>query len=253
MTTTPAPAPECALAYEQAMAELFLDVVPVDRAITEVVDHLRSRLPEGAAVLELGCGHGRILHALAGAGFRCVGIEQSPYLAGLAVEEGGQLGDRRPTVICGDALDLDALDAYDAVVIAGATFTLLPVEGRATLLEACARALRPGGWLFVDGHHPDAIRAAHGGGTMRCTYPDRRRGSVVAESTLTGDEWRTTYRDEAGEGAVLGQETHHLVAPANLVRLAADHGLHVERVLPWWSRVEASAREVGFVCELRAR
>ena len=98
-------------------------------------------LPEGAQVLDLGCGPGAASRHMADRGHRPDPVDASPGMVALARAAG--LPARRASFD-----DLDAEGAYDAV---WANFSLLHAP-RADLprhLAAVARALRPGGLLHI--------------------------------------------------------------------------------------------------------
>lgn len=106
----------------------------------ECVQRLAGRLPEGARVLDLGCGTGMpTSRQLVDAGFRVTGTDISPTMVELA-----RRNVPEAEFAVADILDLSEERAYDAVV---AFFSLL-VLPRARIPEALAaihRALVPGG------------------------------------------------------------------------------------------------------------
>ncbi len=96
---------------------------------------VHSAVPEGASVLELGCGTGRILRPLAGLGHQVLGVDDSRAMLAHVPD--------LPTVCCRiEELDLDR--TFDAVVLAS---TLINEESslRGKFLAACRRHLRSGG------------------------------------------------------------------------------------------------------------
>jgi GMP synthase-like glutamine amidotransferase/SAM-dependent methyltransferase len=112
-------------------------------------------LPAGATVLDVGCGTGRALPALAGAGAGLVvGVDVTPEMLEVA-------RTRAATLVVGDAARLPLADgSVDAVFAAGLVTHLAdPVAG----LRELARVTRPGGRLAV--FHPigrAALAARHG-------------------------------------------------------------------------------------------
>lgn len=132
----------------------------------------RAGVPEGARVLDVGCGVGGSARWLAAhLGCRVDGITLSPVQVDMATS-GAQaegVGDRVRFQVH-DARDLDALGTdYDVVWTVECSEHL---EDKATFVEAAARRLRPGGtlafcaWLRGDGGVADgtAEGAASGGG-----------------------------------------------------------------------------------------
>src|ERR1700684_4241202 len=90
---------------------------------------VHSAVPEGASVLELGCGTGRILRPLAGLGHQVLGVDDSRAML-------AHIPDL-PTVCCRiEELSLDC--TFDAVLLAS---TLINEEPslRAKFLAACRR------------------------------------------------------------------------------------------------------------------
>ncbi len=103
-------------------------------------------LRPGAAVLDLGCGHGvPISAALIDEGFRVHGIDASPTL----VAAFRRRFPRAP-VAC-EPVEASGLfgRTFDGVVAIGLMF-LLPADAQRDLVARVARALAPGGtWLFT--------------------------------------------------------------------------------------------------------
>ena len=99
---------------------------------------LEERLPEGAQVLELGCGSGDDARALAGR-FHVTGVDISP--AQLRRAHGVETIEADFT-----ALELPAA-GYDATM-SFYVFNHVPRERLAPLLARIARWTRPGGWFL---------------------------------------------------------------------------------------------------------
>ncbi|WP_137388451.1 class I SAM-dependent methyltransferase [Rhodoligotrophos defluvii] len=125
----------------------------LDAATTEVVDLLRSwrLLGPDRAVLEIGCGIGRFLRALASEMGCVVGLDISPHMVAEARRRCAGLGN--VTVVQGERQGLGifadgrfdvvlAVDSFPYVVDAGSDLA------RAHVTEA-ARVLRPGGSLVI--------------------------------------------------------------------------------------------------------
>lgn len=117
-------------------------------------------LPAGAAVLDLGCGHGvPISQALVEDGFAVYGIDASPSMI-------AAFRARFPDAPaeCGAVEDSEFFGRrFDAVVAWGLLF-LLPADAQAKLIHRVAAALRPGGrFLFTAPH-------------QACEWPDNLTG-----------------------------------------------------------------------------
>lgn len=115
-----------------------------------------SQLPDGARVLDLGCGSGAPVAREIADRHRVVGVDVSPRQIELAEENvpGGEF-------VCADALDVDfPPESFDAVV---SLYTIdhVPRDEHSPLLERMGRWLKPGGLLLVsveDADRPEVRR-----------------------------------------------------------------------------------------------
>jgi SAM-dependent methyltransferase len=112
-------------------------------------------LPEGARIVDVGCGTGRHVRALAAAGFWCVGVDISHGLLAHAARPDSRGGDRatgpsRASYVRADARALPLLDGCaDAVLsLCQGGFGITP-GGDVRVLAELARVLRPGGRLAL--------------------------------------------------------------------------------------------------------
>ena len=124
-----------------------------DEELVELVGPL-----EPGAALDLGCGTGRNSIWLASRGWRVTGVDAS--LVGLdhLRQRADELGLAAPTTIVADLTTYEApTRAFDLVVVAN--IHLDPSE-RDDFFARVQRALRPGGHLYVIGHHLDALGIA---------------------------------------------------------------------------------------------
>lgn len=103
-------------------------------------DLVMSYDPE--AVLDAGCGTGRVAIELARRGVHVVGVDLDPDMLGRARAKAPEL----TWVLAGlDALDLP--DRFDLVLLAGNVLPYVEAAARPAAVAACARQLRPGGRL----------------------------------------------------------------------------------------------------------
>jgi hypothetical protein len=141
------------------------------------VDYYRRVCTGARAVLELGCGWGRVAHAVAADGCEVAGLERDGALRALGSGGPAQL-------VAGDMRSFDLGRAFDRVII--------PYNGIYCLLEeasvrACLRCVRahlaPAGLLVFDGYAGDAFH----------DDPDATPGwdalEQVAQVTALGGMW----------------------------------------------------------------
>ena len=139
--------PEAAVAFYS-----LGDAGLLDAATAELLAVIRAWAPvAGAAVLDLGCGIGRVAIPLAHEAASVLGIDLSAAMVAHARERAGSLANVRFAVgngrdlagVGGASLDLVlAIDSFPYVVRAGAAV----LDG---LMAEIARVLRPGGRLLV--------------------------------------------------------------------------------------------------------
>ncbi len=108
-------------------------------------------------IFEPFCGSGRIFIPLAADGHTLVGLDLAQTMLDRARAKMAQLPaevQRRITLICGDATAADWPGGFDLVLLGGNCFYEL---GCARQQEGCiasaARALKPGGYVYVDNDH----------------------------------------------------------------------------------------------------
>jgi ubiquinone/menaquinone biosynthesis C-methylase UbiE len=113
-------------------------------------ESLVVRLPQGARVLDVGCGGGQ--HAVqivqARPDLRVVGVDISSAMVkrAQALARRANVSDKTSFAL-GDAMDLKfASDSFDAVICAG---PLKQIPDKARALRECHRVLRPGGKLLA--------------------------------------------------------------------------------------------------------
>ena len=113
-------------------------------------------LADGAEVLDLACGHGRIANRLAGMGARVTGLDATPLFLDL-----GRADARRRGVtvdyVHGDMRAIPWTDRFDAVVSWFTAYGYFDDAQNRTVLAQVYQALRPGGRFLVELIHKDAL------------------------------------------------------------------------------------------------
>ncbi len=108
------------------------------------------------AVIDLGCGSGRLFAALlAGGATRLVGIDGSPALLERAEARIG--GDGRIELAVGDVRSVHRRDRFSLAILAGVVAHLGGPEDALRALEAARAVLEPDGVLIVDLLGPGAL------------------------------------------------------------------------------------------------
>ena len=148
------------------------------------LDELAGRLPDGARVLDLGCGAGRVARRLSGR-FDVTGVDISEEQLRLAPENAPGASFRH-----GDFTRLDLPGGSFDAVTALYSFVHVPREEHAALLGRIARWLKPGG-LFL------ASLSNVGG-------PDRTEEWLGVEMFFSG--W-----DAATNGRLVGEAAFELL------------------------------------------
>ncbi len=115
-----------------------------------------------SSILELGCGHGRLLRTLGSATTHLVGVDLDPGLLDLARRACDRIRPRPASVelIQADMCTLDLGRTFDRILIPYCGLYCLADE--ASLIAALGRArehLAPGGELLFDAYYADPVHA----------------------------------------------------------------------------------------------
>lgn len=204
--------------WDDRLAAWWLGEVASDPAYRDEVLPLALEMlrPERDRLyLDLGCGDGRLLDAVAAAGARAVGVDASATLAATARVAGPVVVGRIPDLgFLGDS----SVDGVAVVLV------LEHLEETGHVFAEAARVTRPGGVLALVVNHP--LLTAPGSGPLL----DPEDGEVLWR---WGDYMGDGFTDEpAAEGSV---RFHHRPLAA-LLTTAARAG---------WSLEELAERSVG--------
>ncbi|MGH2391285.1 MAG: class I SAM-dependent methyltransferase [Chloroflexota bacterium] len=116
-----------------------------------------ATLIDGARVIELGCGTGRLLLPLLESGASVTGMDREPAMLKTAADRLGAYGDRL-TLVEGDMTRFEAPGGpFDVAIVGLNTFMhLLTIRSQLACLMCIHQHLRPGGSLMLDLASPHA-------------------------------------------------------------------------------------------------
>lgn len=171
----------------------------------------------GRATLELGCGAGRLLIAMAERAQRVVGVELSPEMAELARARVAEHGvDDRCQVLEGDMGCIEFNAEFDLVYCSANTIRHVVDDAAvARLWRGVARALRPGGAAVVDLELGIEYERGRAGAPSRWSLSAgdeevRASWEVISpptrETPRSGIRWMFEHRSPVGTRQVYSQE-----------------------------------------------
>ena len=103
----------------------------------------------GARILDLCCGHGRHIVELAAAGYSVVGQDLSVTFLDLA-KDAAAARNLQIQFVHSDMREIPFEDEFDAVINMFTAFGYFDDEENQKVLDAAARALKPGGKFLID-------------------------------------------------------------------------------------------------------
>ncbi|MER5829578.1 class I SAM-dependent methyltransferase [Streptomyces sp. NPDC002130] len=162
--------------------------------IGDEADVIAAAVPEGARILELGCGVGRMTHALLERGFTVTAVDESaPMLERV----------RGARTICGPIEELALGETFDVVLLASFLVHAGDAEVRRGLLRTCVRHVVEGGWVLIqregEDYHDNVPRERKdpSGFTVRITSSEPVGdgvNSVHVEYEFPDAVWTQTFR-----------------------------------------------------------
>src|SRR2546425_2702214 len=150
---------------------------------------------EGAEVLDVACGHGRIANRLARRGVRVTGLDATPMFLAHARHEAERWGVS-VDYLEGDMRAIPWAERFDAVVCWFTSFGYFDDEQNRAVLAGAHRGLRPGGRLLLELNHKDGLLPRFVASTVQ-----ELDGDIQIEThqydplTSRVNRWRVVIRD----------------------------------------------------------
>ncbi|MEU8265124.1 class I SAM-dependent methyltransferase [Micromonospora sp. NPDC048999] len=172
------PAPTGAYWNDRATAAAFAEL-PVPPYLADLLD---TPAPEAALALDVGCGAGRNLPALAAAGYQVLAIDLHPGM----LEEARRHTRPRTAFVEADVTSLPVSDRRASLVVChGVLHNLHHRDSLAAALRELYRVLLPGGTLslnlFTAGHLDPCLTPL---GNDRYALPNGQHMSLIAPDDL---------------------------------------------------------------------
>ena len=154
----------------------------------------RFRTGDAARVLEIGCGTGRVMAPLLGAGNTVVGIDESQEMLDIGARRLANSPAALWQLLNRDARAFELGETFDLAIIALNTFLHNATrEDQLATLRAGKAHLRPGGGLAVDlppndelAHQPD-----DGNFQFESKFDDPETGSLIVKHVASEVHWAT--------------------------------------------------------------
>ena len=186
----------------------------------------------GAAILELGCGAGRVTHPLIALGHPVVAVDESPEM--LAHVHGAE-------TVCARIQDLSLGRRFGAVLLASHLINA-EEETRAVFLDTCRRHVADDGCVIIQQHSPQWFAAAKDGEVSRAGVILRLRDVTRPAPNLVS----ATAEYVAGDRCWTQRFTTIRLDEAELAAALAAAGLRLDRYLTedrgWFRAVPGTVR-----------
>ncbi|MFK0243075.1 class I SAM-dependent methyltransferase [Amycolatopsis azurea] len=150
---------------------------------------VHAAVPEGASILELGSGAGRVTHALLELGHPVVAVDDSPEM----------LAHVHAETVCSKIEELRLGRVFDVVLLGSHLVNTEAGADRAAFLATARTHVAAGGRVLVEWHPPEWFESVREGQGGRIGEVDVSLGRVVREGDLlsavvrysAGDRWWT--------------------------------------------------------------
>lgn len=189
--------------YDARWGDFCLQYVPVIQAL------LAERGIFSARILDLACGTGNLVQALAGFGHTVSGLDASPEMVRIARKKAPDI-----KFTTGDMLSLDAVEEYDIVTCVFDSLNYLRrLPEVRTLFRNVAAALKPGGRFLFDA--TTVLMYRHQAGSAESRSVD---GQLIIEETVYNTRYRlatTTFSFPDGSFEIHRQRpySYEILAP----------------------------------------
>jgi ubiquinone/menaquinone biosynthesis C-methylase UbiE len=144
----------------------FLSKVQTSRDVDGMLRLLS--LPQGSAILDVGCGWGRHALELAKRGYQVTGLDQSETLLNMAQAE-AMAQESTVQWVRGDMRNLPWTSSFRAIINVFSSFGLFEDEENLLVLQQMHNALKPGGLVLLEVlQYSRSVRTFSPGGVTRC-------------------------------------------------------------------------------------
>jgi SAM-dependent methyltransferase len=227
--------------FDAEYLRLYAPVLTEERTRQEVA-FLSSVLgvPPGSSILDLACGQGRILLALAEQGYRMIGVDLSPTLLAKARVD-AEAQELPVELVQADMRRFTLPAPVDAAICIFSAIGYFETDADDQVtFERVAAALRPGGSFLLDTANPLAV-FRHYAAKDWVETPDGLRvlmqRSYDARSGRNREDWRVIHPDGTEEHRWFQVRLYTLPELAALLERA---GYTIERVFGGTQREEYS-------------
>lgn len=185
------------------------------------------QLPPDAAILDLGCGQGRLSIELARRGYRVTGVDASKELLEVARRRTAE-AHQKVTYLETDMRDLDFTATFDAVINVGTAYGYIDDEaGDQLILSKVYTALKPEGVFLQETENRDYKLQG-----LRNTWNHMNGRPVFSERIFNpvNGRWREHIFWYEGDQQRSSLLELRLYSATELIRMIRTAGLNVEQV-----------------------